>query len=231
MMKNVLLAVLTLMLALPGAAQSMGTDSVPGRKKVAVVLSGGGALGAIHVGALKVIEQAGIPVDMVVGTSMGSIVGALYSVGYNSEDIATMFRKMDWTELFLDRNDQRLLSLTDRDAQNTYIYEREFYVLGGIDPQPGGLIRGTNVENVFKHYLYGHTDSINFLRDRSGQRRASGAHTRLAGEKHPLQHVDSWRVHTGTHGRHVARGRRREKQLRGRCGTRAGGRHRDWHQV
>ena len=165
MMKNVLLAVLTLMLALPGAAQSMGTDSVPGRKKVAVVLSGGGALGAIHVGALKVIEQAGIPVDMVVGTSMGSIVGALYSVGYNSEDIATMFRTMDWTELFLDRNDQRLLSLTDRDAQNTYIYEREFYVLGGIDPQPGGLIRGTNVENVFKHYLYGHTDSINFLRD------------------------------------------------------------------
>ena len=223
-MKNVLLAVLTLMLALPGAAQSMGTDSVPGRKKVAVVLSGGGALGAIHVGALKVIEQAGIPVDMVVGTSMGSIVGALYSVGYNSEDIATMFRTMDWTELFLDRNDQRLLSLTDRDAQNTYIYEREFYVLGGIDPQPGGLIRGTNVENVFKHYLYGHTDSINFLRDLP--RQFACVATDLVNDEQVVL----------THGSLVksirsARGRRREKQLRGRCGTRAGGRHRDWRQV
>ena len=80
------------------------------RKKVAVVLSGGGALGAIHVGALKVIEEAGIPVDMVVGTSMGSIVGALYSVGYNSADIATMLRTMDWTELFLDRDDQSRLT-------------------------------------------------------------------------------------------------------------------------
>ncbi|MBR1551243.1 MAG: patatin-like phospholipase family protein [Muribaculaceae bacterium] len=164
-MKKVLLSILTLLVSLTAAAQTTVSDSVPARKKVAVVLSGGGALGAIHVGALKVIEEAGIPVDMVVGTSMGSIVGALYSVGYNSTDIATMLRTMDWTELFLDRNDRRLLTLSDRDAQNTYIYERNFYVLGGIDPQPGGVIRGTNVENVFRHYLYGHTDSINFLRD------------------------------------------------------------------
>ena len=84
-----------------------------------MVLSGGGALGAIHVGALKVIEEAGIPVDMVVGTSMGSIVGALYSVGYNSADIATMLRTMDWTELFLDRDDQSRLTLSDRHARNT----------------------------------------------------------------------------------------------------------------
>ena len=82
MIRKAIFLMLALLLVLPVAAQQT-TDSVPsgGRKKVAVVLSGGGALGAIHVGALKVIEEAGIPVDMVVGTSMGSIVGALYSVG------------------------------------------------------------------------------------------------------------------------------------------------------
>ena len=53
-------------------------DSIPARKKVAVVLSGGGAKGMAHIGALKVIERAGIPVDIVTGTSMGSIVGGLY---------------------------------------------------------------------------------------------------------------------------------------------------------
>ena len=146
-------------------AQNAYSDSVPGRKKVAVVLSGGGALGAIHVGALKVIEEAGIPVDMVVGTSMGSIVGALYSVGYNSGDIAQMFRSMDWIDLFLDRNAQNRLTLSERDDQNTYIYERDFYVGGDQDPRPGGVIRGTNVERVFGYYLKDFADSINFLTD------------------------------------------------------------------
>lgn len=163
MKKTIFTLIALLLLVSPLAAQR--TDSVSGRKKVAVVLSGGGALGAIHVGALKVIEEAGMPVDMVVGTSMGSIVGALYSVGYSSDDIATMFRTMDWVDLFLDRDAQNRLTLTDRDDQNTYIYERDFYVGGNKDPQPGGVIRGTNIERVFGYYLQGYSDSINFLQD------------------------------------------------------------------
>ncbi|MBO4722355.1 MAG: patatin-like phospholipase family protein [Muribaculaceae bacterium] len=163
MRKTILSLLALLLLVSPLAAQT--ADSVPKHKKVAVVLSGGGALGAIHVGALKVIEEAGIPVDMVVGTSMGSIVGALYSVGYSCDDIGEMFRTMDWVDLFLDRNAQNRLTLSERDDQNTYFYERDFYVGGNIDPQPGGVIRGTNVEKVFGYYLEGHTDSINFLKD------------------------------------------------------------------
>ena len=165
MIKKSVILVLALLLVLPLAAQTANNDSVTGRKKVAVVLSGGGALGAIHVGALKVIEEAGVPVDMVVGTSMGSIVGALYSVGYSSDDIATMFRTMDWVDLFLDRNAQNRLTLSERDDQNTYIYERDFYVGGSKDPRPGGVIRGANVERVFGYYLQDYSDSINFLSD------------------------------------------------------------------
>lgn len=65
-----------LFLALPALAQE--------RKKVGVVLSGGGAKGVAHIQALKVIEEAGIPIDYIVGTSMGSIIGGLYSIGYTS---------------------------------------------------------------------------------------------------------------------------------------------------
>ena len=57
------------------------------RKSVAVVLSGGGAKGVAHIGALKVIEEAGIPIDYIVGTSMGSIIGGLYSIGYTPEQL------------------------------------------------------------------------------------------------------------------------------------------------
>ena len=57
------------------------------RKKVGVVLSGGGAKGVAHIKALKVIEEAGIPIDYIVGTSMGSIVGGLYAIGYTPEQL------------------------------------------------------------------------------------------------------------------------------------------------
>lgn len=66
-----------------------------GRKKVAVVLSGGGAKGMAHIGVLKVIEKAGIPVDIITGTSMGSIVGGLYSIGYNANALDSLVRKQD----------------------------------------------------------------------------------------------------------------------------------------
>ncbi len=160
-----ILILLVVAVTMSAVAMPVEPDTVATRKKVAVVLSGGGAFGAIHVGALKVLEETGIPVDMVVGTSMGSIVGAFYSVGYNSEDIAAMFRSMDWTELFLDREEPSRLTLNEREEQNTYILDRDFYVRGSIDPQPGGAIRGHNVERAFAYYLQGHTDSVDFLRD------------------------------------------------------------------
>jgi NTE family protein len=68
--------------------------------KVALVLSGGSALGFAHIGVLKVIEEVGIPVDLVVGTSMGGLVGALYSIGYTPNEIVDIAGKTDWMDLF-----------------------------------------------------------------------------------------------------------------------------------
>ena len=77
----------------------MCTLSVSGarRPKVALVLGGGGAKGAAEVGALKVIEQ-----DYIVGTSIGSIIGGLYSIGYRADDLDSLFVNQNWLKLFND---------------------------------------------------------------------------------------------------------------------------------
>ena len=83
------------------------------RKKVGVVLSGGGAKGMAHIGVLKVLEKAGIPVDIVTGTSMGSIVGGLYAIGYNANSLDSMVRVQDWSYVITDKEDLRNQSLSD----------------------------------------------------------------------------------------------------------------------
>jgi len=60
--------------------------------KVGLVLSGGGAKGLAHIGALKVIEEAGVSIDYIGGTSMGAIVGALYASGYSAAELDSLFR-------------------------------------------------------------------------------------------------------------------------------------------
>lgn len=72
------------------ALLSACTLGAQNRKKVGVVLSGGGAKGVAHIGALKVIEEAGIPIDYVVGTSMGALVGGLYSIGYTPQQLVSL---------------------------------------------------------------------------------------------------------------------------------------------
>lgn len=76
------------------------SDEKGDRPKVALVLGGGGAKGAAAVGVLKYVEQSGVPIDMVVGTSIGSIVGGLYSMGTTSEQLDSLFRNRAWTDLF-----------------------------------------------------------------------------------------------------------------------------------
>jgi len=110
-----LLAGLTLHLS---ASEESGKESSE-RPKVAVVLSGGGAKGMAHIGALKVLEKAGMPVDIVCGTSMGSIVGGLYALGYDAAFMDSLVRTLDWAFVISDREDLRNQSLADRKKQNS----------------------------------------------------------------------------------------------------------------
>ena len=83
------------------------------RPTVALVLSGGGAKGAAHVGVIQYIEELGIPVDMVLGTSMGGLIGGLYSLGYTVNEIDSLVRNMDWQWVLSDKLAREYISYTD----------------------------------------------------------------------------------------------------------------------
>lgn len=76
-----------------GIVQPAEGQVTPPRKKVALVLSGGGAKGVAHIGVLKVLEKAGIPIDIITGTSMGSIVGGLYACGNDAMRLDSIVRE------------------------------------------------------------------------------------------------------------------------------------------
>ena len=72
------------------------------RPSVALVLAGGGAKGFAHLPVIELIEKMDIPIDMIVGTSIGSIIGGLYSAGYTPSEIDRSFQNVDWTPIFAD---------------------------------------------------------------------------------------------------------------------------------
>ena len=84
------------------------------RPKIALVLSGGGAKGAAHIGVLKALEKYKVPVDYIVGTSVGSIVGAMYSVGYTPEEIENIVLNLDFMDLFSNTEDRTLKDISDK---------------------------------------------------------------------------------------------------------------------
>ena len=126
------------------------------RKKVGVVLSGGGAKGMAHIKALKVIEEAGIPIDYIAGTSMGAIVGGLYAIGYTTEQLDSMVRKQDWTFLLSDRIKRSAMSLTDRERSEKYTVSIPF-TKTPKDAATGGLMKGQNLANLFSDLTVGST--------------------------------------------------------------------------
>ena len=153
------LAILITLLAISGMVAQPVADK--NRKKVAVVLCGGGAMGTIHIGALKVLEEAGIPIDMVTGTSMGSIIGGFYAVGYNATDIESIVNSMDWGDILRDRLSMRNQTLEERERQNIYLFDYRLFLDSSKDTLAGGFIRGTNVEKTLRHYLR-QTEDIDF---------------------------------------------------------------------
>ena len=134
------------------------------RKKVAVVLSGGGAKGVAHVGVLKVLEKAGIPIDIITGTSMGSIVGGLYAIGYNAHSLDSVVRNQDWTYVITDRENLKNQSLNDRKKQSTYIISTGMTSIKR-NKNAGGIITGKNIAELFDKLCVGYTDSLDFSRD------------------------------------------------------------------
>ncbi len=96
------------------------------RPKVGVVLSGGGAKGYAHIGALKVIEEAGIKIDYIGGTSIGAIVGALYASGYSADELEEIMYSLDLNNMILNEKSRRELPFFDKTYREKYLLELPF---------------------------------------------------------------------------------------------------------
>ncbi len=165
-MKKLLVTLLTILLCSAVSASDMERpDNLNAkRKKVAVVLSGGGAKGMAHIGVLKVLERAGIPIDIITGTSMGSIVGGLYAIGYNATALDSLVRKQDWTYIITDKENMSKQSLSDQEKEYTYIISTGISA-SKRNKSAGGIIKGKNIEALLRSLCIGYTDSLDFSRD------------------------------------------------------------------
>ncbi len=114
------------------------------RPKIGLVLSGGGARGATHVGVLKVLERLRVPVALVTGTSMGSAVGGLYAAGLSAEELEQVFLKFDWEAAFNDSPPRRDLSFRRKEDDRVFLVKRRIGLGKGGVKLPRGLVEGQN---------------------------------------------------------------------------------------
>jgi len=96
------------------------------RPKFGLVLSGGGSKGIAHIGVLKAIDSAGLKIDYVIGTSMGSIIGAMYATGYSGKQIEETTKKLNWDELLSGKPIYKDVSIDEKDEFGQYSAEIGF---------------------------------------------------------------------------------------------------------
>lgn len=151
-MKN-LLYILTLLVITSAFAQEVVKDD----PKVGLVLSGGGAKGLAHIGVLKKIEEAGVRIDYIGGTSMGAIIGGLYAAGYSAHQLDSIFRAVDFDRLIQDDIPRSSKTFYEKNETERYAITLPFE--GFKVRLPSGISKGQNVYNLFSK-LTNHVDDV-----------------------------------------------------------------------
>jgi NTE family protein len=141
-------ALLTLLTAVMASGASPATPPPEAPPKVALVLSGGGARGAAHIGVLEVLDELRIVPDMVVGTSMGSIVGALYASGWAPEEIEELLRSVDWDRVFTDRVERSERSFRRKQDDRPVLIPSRLHFDGFKPYLPSGVLGGQSLESL-----------------------------------------------------------------------------------
>jgi NTE family protein len=130
--------------------------------KIGLVLSGGGAKGFAHVGALKVIEEAGIPVDFITGTSIGSIVGGLYAMGYDAATLEKIIGNQNWEALLSNESRRAFIPAITKEEQSRYLLSLPIKAKKISIPE--GVLNGQKAMDLFTYLSYGYHDLDDFSR-------------------------------------------------------------------
>ncbi len=143
--------------------QIFAQDSIPKRPRIGLVLSGGGAKGMAHIGVLKVLEKYNIPIDYITGTSMGSIIGGLYAIGYSADDLEKLTKKIDWNEIFTGSIKRSDISVEEKNESDKYLLQ--FPYKNGSFVLPKGMISGQKLEKLLSKItwpVHGQNDFLKF---------------------------------------------------------------------
>jgi NTE family protein len=122
----------------------------PARPRIGLVLSGGGARGAAHIGVLKVLEENHVPVDAIAGTSMGAVVGGLYASGLSAADIERVMTSVDWQDAFRDSPPRSSLNFRRKLEDQTYLVKFPLGLQGGEFRLPRGLVQGQKLTQILR---------------------------------------------------------------------------------
>lgn len=121
------------------------------RPRIGLVLSGGGARGAAHVGVLEALEEMRIPVDRVVGTSMGSIVGGLYAAGMSPDELRLALTETDWTAVFQDNPDRAQRYFRRKEGDSEFLVRYKLHFDKGSPKLPLGVLQGQRLSNRLEY--------------------------------------------------------------------------------
>ena len=135
-------------------------QSQESRPKVGLVLSGGGARGFAHIGTLALIDSLNIPIDYIAGTSMGGIIGALYSIGYDAVEIERIIRSLEWQQLFSDEPPREMVPYYERKHDGRF--QLEFEIKDGRPVAPDGLISGQQILLALSELTYAYENVDHF---------------------------------------------------------------------
>ena len=133
------------------------------RPTVALVLAGGGAKGAAHIGVLKYIDEKGIPIDFIAGTSMGGLLGGLYAMGYSVNEIDSIVRAIDWNVMMGDEIPMDYYTYTRKMYKNTYLIDIPFTKFEFLNSLPSGFKYGLNIYNMLSALTVGYQQDMSFL--------------------------------------------------------------------
>jgi NTE family protein len=125
------------------------------RPRIGLVLSGGGARGAAHIGVIEVLEQLRVPVDVVSGTSMGSVVGGLYAAGLSPEELSQVIQSVDWVRVFDDKPDRQVLSYRRKEDDRTFLTNLRLGFKNGSFFIPPGMVEGQKLDYLLRTLTLG----------------------------------------------------------------------------
>ena len=128
------------------------------RPKIGLVLSGGGSKGFAHVGVLKVLAEAGIPIDYIGGTSIGSVIGGLYALGYDARTIEEFVISRDWDHLMNDEVSMKYIPIIEQEQISRYNFSLPVKARKVEFPQ--AILQGQNVLNTLADLSIHHHNII-----------------------------------------------------------------------